>query len=605
MRAVLPLLLLLVPALSSSAGFRVEERAGKFRLIDPQGRPFYSMGVGVIVPGDWSPVAGSAVYRGAELRGGPDAWAKFEADRLRLWGFNTVAGWSDRRMERQGIPYVAVLHLAQGTPHRLIDVWDPAYALKLDEACVKQMGDRSMTDPDRIGWCVDNELPWFGEAGWRTSDPRTLLDRYRELSRTAPGRARADALTDAAGPGLQVGRNAEYQQAQAADRFAGEVATRFMELAVAAVRKRDPQGLILGVRFAGDAPIPVIRAVGAASDVLTVNAYVKSGRPDPVKFDWWYLHAKKPVMITEFSYRAMENRSGLMNSKGADVTVKTQADRARRYRRYVETLAALPQIIGFHWFQWADQPTKGRFDGEDSNYGIVDQQDEPYEPLLATMRDLNAKVQDLHTASPLQLPTAFGEPRPSAKLQLVGVDVRKERAPRPFRPRIYAEWPKAKVTADLWGDPASRCDGTFTVKGKDGIFAFTSAPGWGCGVSLVRTGATLFDAAGATTVVMKLTGSKGLRFRVILAEDGLGSPDAASHTGADGADGEQYEGPWLTAAGTDETIRMPLGDCTQAEGWGNQSGQGVLDTQSLRHLGLQAEGGQGAGSLSLRSIRFE
>ncbi len=594
-----------VPCLSFASGFQVEQRAGKFWLIDPKGQSFYSMGIGVIVPGDWSPVPGSSMYRGAEIRGGADAWARFEGDRLKAWGFNTIAGWSDRRMERQGVPYVAVLHLARGEPHRLIDVWDPVYAQRLDEACAKQMGDRSATDPDRIGWFLDNELPWFGEAGWRTADSRTLLDRYRELSRTAPGRQKADAFLAAQGPGLTVARNAEFQHATAADAFAGEVAKRFCELAVAAVRRRDPGGLILGVRFAGDAPVPVIRAVGAASDVCSVNAYVKSGRPDPGRFDWWYLHSGKPVLITEFSYRAMENRSGLLNSKGADVTVKTQDDRAKRYRRYVETLAALPQVIGFHWFQWADQPTKGRFDGEDSNYGLVDQQDEPYEPLLTAMRDLNVRAREIHAGSALALPTGFDAMRPGPRLELVGVDVRTERAKKPFAARTYARFPKDKITADLWGDPASGCDGTFAVKGKAGVYAFTAAPGWGCGASLVRAASGVFDAAGATKVTLVFTGSKGLRFRVILAEDGLGSPGAPSHAGADGADGEQYEGPWLTASGEAQTLTVPLAEFTLAPGWGNQSGQNVLDTQSIRHLGLQAGGGQGKAELAIRSIRFE
>ena len=36
------------------------------------------------------------------------------------------------------------------------------------------------------------------------------------------------------------------------------------------------------------------------------------------------------------------------------------------------TLAKLPYVIGFHWFEWFDEPAEGRkLDGENSNYGLV------------------------------------------------------------------------------------------------------------------------------------------------------------------------------------------------------------------------------------------
>jgi agarase len=51
--------------------------------------------------------------------------------------------------------------------------------------------------------------------------------------------------------------------------------------------------------------------------------------------------------------------------------VLTQTERAEGYRNYTTTLAKSPYVVGFHWFQWADQPKEGRADGENSNYGVV------------------------------------------------------------------------------------------------------------------------------------------------------------------------------------------------------------------------------------------
>jgi hypothetical protein len=68
----------------------------------------------------------------------------------------------------------------------------------------------------------------------------------------------------------------------------------------------------------------------------------------------------------------------------------TQADRADGYERYVEGALELPFVVGLHWFQYTDQPILGRsLDGENSNYGVVDVQDEPYFTLVERMRVVN------------------------------------------------------------------------------------------------------------------------------------------------------------------------------------------------------------------------
>jgi agarase len=63
---------------------------------------------------------------------------------------------------------------------------------------------------------------------------------------------------------------------------------------------------------------------------------------------------------------------GLPNTKGAGLVVATQALRAEGYKNYTTILAKLPYVIGFHWFEWFDEPVEGRaLDGENSNYGLV------------------------------------------------------------------------------------------------------------------------------------------------------------------------------------------------------------------------------------------
>ena len=76
--------------------------------------------------------------------------------------------------------------------------------------------------------------------------------------------------------------------------------------------------------------------------------------------------------------------------------MKTQADRAAAFEKYVETALASPLLVGYHWFEHADQPAEGRFDGENSNYGIVNIRDELYEDLANAMKRVNLEAEKTH-----------------------------------------------------------------------------------------------------------------------------------------------------------------------------------------------------------------
>jgi hypothetical protein len=45
-----------------------------------------------------------------------------------------------------------------------------------------------------------------------------------------------------------------------------------------------------------------------------------------------------------------------------------------------------PNIVGAHWFEWIDEPSTGRFDGENYNIGFLDICNKPYEDLAAAAR---------------------------------------------------------------------------------------------------------------------------------------------------------------------------------------------------------------------------
>jgi len=56
----------------------------------------------------------------------------------------------------------------------------------------------------------------------------------------------------------------------------------------------------------------------------------------------------------------------------------------------------MPELVGTHYFQWADQPSTGRLDGENYNIGLVDVTDRPYPDLVEALKETHRRVRGLH-----------------------------------------------------------------------------------------------------------------------------------------------------------------------------------------------------------------
>ena len=82
--------------------------------------------------------------------------------------------------------------------------------------------------------------------------------------------------------------------------------------------------------------------------------------------------------------------------------VQTQKQRAEGAGGMAEQMARLPYCVGYHWFQWSDEPPKGRGDGEDFNMGLVDLNDRPYEDLTAAFTRVNKNIPRLRREGPVR-----------------------------------------------------------------------------------------------------------------------------------------------------------------------------------------------------------
>ena len=218
-----------------------------------------------------------------------------------------------------------------------------------------------------------------------------MLEGYLGLPKGDPGREEAWRW-------LRKRHGAKSGVSSITDRdradFVGHAADTYFSTVSKAIRKYDPNHLILGSRFHGRAlRIPeLFEAAGRHVDVISVN-YYHAWTPEGERLASWSKSSGKPVLISEWYAKAMD--SGLTNTGGVGWVVKTQADRAAFYQNFTLGLLESKNCIGWHWFRYSDNdPDQKGVDpsNRDSNKGIVTSHYEPYDTLLDAMKELNLRT---------------------------------------------------------------------------------------------------------------------------------------------------------------------------------------------------------------------
>lgn len=364
--------------------FHTQQIDGRWWLVTPDGNVFFSKGVDNV---SYSPESDSS----PKAPGDPAAWAKAASRQLREWNFNTAGAWSTGQIYDTGIVYAPIVSMAAAVQR---DVWLKGGVVDFFSAEFRDAADRAAQrvcaprakDPWLLGYFTDNELRWGRD--WRSGE--SLLEGYLKMVETSAGFRKASDFVKSRG---HAGSAVSDEDKGA---FLELVAAEYGRVTRDAIRRHDPNHLILGCRFANYPGDTVIQGVGAYFDIVSFHNY---GATAPV--DRLQQIAKitgKPTMITEFSFKAMD--SGLPNTKGAAKPVATQEERASGFAGYVEALAGLPTCVGFHWFEYRDEPKEGRrLDGENSNYGLVRIDFTPWEVLTQRMQQVNARIEALHSTS--------------------------------------------------------------------------------------------------------------------------------------------------------------------------------------------------------------
>ncbi len=414
---------------TASGFFRTQFDGDRWWLVDPEGYAFWSIGCDCVrpnvevnvsgieavfdpalpspdsVPHLWHEKSGrcsfNALAHNLERALGPEwraRWMELTGGRLRAYRFNTIANWSDPDLPAHcGVPYVLTMRGYPATAQMLFRDFPDVFASEFESNAqdfAQQLASRR-DDAALLGYFMTNEPQWafvgnfdLGDQLLRSNEPSATRTAFIDNMRREYGSISAlnnawasdfDSFDD-----LNRASTPQRRSRSGTDTgtFTSQAADRYVRVPAAACRAVDPNHLNLGLRWAwihSDYQL----AAADTLDAFSINQYQL--RPDADAIAKLVEKTGKPVMIGEFHIGALDR--GLPS--GGIRNTETMAESVRAYRYYIENAAAIPGLVGAHYFQWNDQHVMGRFDGENMQIGLHDITACAYPEWVSTCRSVH------------------------------------------------------------------------------------------------------------------------------------------------------------------------------------------------------------------------
>ncbi|MHC4540053.1 MAG: beta-galactosidase [Planctomycetota bacterium] len=432
------------PRLEATGFFHAEKHKGKWWLVDPEGRLFWSIGIDCVpfdadfigtpltdrehyfkdLPERESPfgrfyvMSSSAPFGYYKGKGMFETFAFSESNllrkygkdyealyielvhrRLRSWGQNTIGAWSDTRVEAlRKTPYVAEVSLnsrrIEGSKKALgikfPDPFSPDFRTALRERLErKPAGLRN--DPWCLGIFIDNELAWaWGEeislALASLASPPDQPAKIAFLEDLKTRYKEIQDLNDAWGTNHaswnDLLRTTKTPDKKKAGPDLRDFYTRIAEEYFRVCRDEVKRASPNHLYLGCRFQQCNDRAVRAAAKYCDLLSY------NPYCYDVSQFRPPSgvdmPAIIGEFQFGALDR--GMFSSDL--VRAENQQDRAEKYKSYVQGALRNPFFVGAHWFMYLSQPTAGDPPGANCQTGFVDICDTPYDEIVQAAREV-------------------------------------------------------------------------------------------------------------------------------------------------------------------------------------------------------------------------
>lgn len=329
--------------------FRVGKRAGHWWFITPEGQPFFSIGMNHIDSATlrypesgrvWWEKYGNSEKRWIQETVAPD---------LREWGFNTI-GWTQEvvlrgvAMHRHSrnftfeeyqwadMPYCHLLPFTETHQWEMETRHPDVFSKDFEEWCdyvARKECARMAEDPKLVGYFYVDCPTWVHSPETNPKGPWYDPERLKTES----------------------GRKELFRMAE-----------RYYKVTHHAIRRYDPNHLILGDRYEAKALLPdeILKAAIPYVDVISSQYF---SRPEQIcpDFQRWHELTGKPILLADAS---------------------TPGREPDNYEPMIRALRELPCCVGWHLCgAYLKNRTRG--------YGFRDEQDRLIEPLVSTVSKAN------------------------------------------------------------------------------------------------------------------------------------------------------------------------------------------------------------------------